>query len=408
MERFDKPIIDEHIDGFGTEDAFFSRTDARGVIQSANETFVRLGEYQWSELSGAPHRIIRHPDMPKAVFHVMWAMLKQGKVFGGYTKNRTATGRYYWVFSIVSPVPDGFLSVRIKPAAKLFHAAQEIYQQIRADEKANGFDPKTAEDALMAPIRALGFGTYEEFMTQALNDEIAAREGALAENNSKELTQFAYMADQLAKLHTVVLEVNNLFDDIRNVPVNLNLAGAHQGDAGDAIQVVASNYAMISDGLRGSIRELDCALDKLVRMAHRGRMGFCSSVVMRDSVAKLTCNMSHLDDEQRGQERQVVNNSFQAFVSNTAADCTSIKGGVNTVADMNTQLRKHLSALAVTRVMCRIEAAALMGSSNSIEGIANRLDEFQGQLSALLDQIANDCEEVAAAIPRFDVRSFAI
>lgn len=65
----------------GPEEMFFSTTDAKGIIKEANTVFVRLSRYARDELVGAPHNIIRHPDMPGGAFLLMWLTLQAGKPF---------------------------------------------------------------------------------------------------------------------------------------------------------------------------------------------------------------------------------------------------------------------------------------------------------------------------------------
>lgn len=76
-----------------------SKTDARGIIEYANEVFIEISGYQEHELMGKPHSIIRHPDMPKVIFKILWKSLKQGKNFHAVIKNRAKSGRYYWVIT---------------------------------------------------------------------------------------------------------------------------------------------------------------------------------------------------------------------------------------------------------------------------------------------------------------------
>ncbi|MCT4700040.1 PAS domain-containing protein [Tenacibaculum haliotis] len=76
-----------------------SKTDASGTILYMNDAFEAASEYNKIELIGEPHNIIRHPDMPKVVFKVLWENLKQGKNFHAIVKNLTRSGRYYWVIT---------------------------------------------------------------------------------------------------------------------------------------------------------------------------------------------------------------------------------------------------------------------------------------------------------------------
>ena len=120
---------------FNLDEVFFSRTDARGVIESGNYVFRRVAHYEWDRLLGAPHKIIRHPDMPRAVFWLLWDTIKQGRPIGAYVKNRAEDGLYYWVFAVVMPNGDGYLSARIKPTSPLFRTIEKEYAALREVER---------------------------------------------------------------------------------------------------------------------------------------------------------------------------------------------------------------------------------------------------------------------------------
>ena len=91
-------ILNEEINWDKTQ-IISSKTDASGTILYMNDAFEAASEYNKIELIGEPHNIIRHPDMPKVVFKVLWENLKQGKNFHAIVKNLTRSGRYYWVIT---------------------------------------------------------------------------------------------------------------------------------------------------------------------------------------------------------------------------------------------------------------------------------------------------------------------
>lgn len=74
-----------------------SKTDAYGIIEYANDVFIDVSGYEEHELMGMPHSIVRHPDMPKVLFKVLWDNLKKGIVVKPVVKNLSKSGRYYWV-----------------------------------------------------------------------------------------------------------------------------------------------------------------------------------------------------------------------------------------------------------------------------------------------------------------------
>ena len=125
------PSVDEEVP-FIFDELFFSRTDGRGVILAGNSVFQRVSHYSWNELIKKPHNVIRHPDMPKGVFWLLWDTIKRGDPVGAYVKNRAKDGRYYWVFAIITPVEGGYLSVRLKPSSDLFAVVAQEYKSLLA------------------------------------------------------------------------------------------------------------------------------------------------------------------------------------------------------------------------------------------------------------------------------------
>ncbi len=94
-----------------------STTDIHSYITHANDTFVQVSGYQLDELTGQPHNMVRHPDMPKAAFADMWYTLQQGEPWSGVVKNRRKNGDHYWVRANAVPMVrhgqvTGYMSIR--------------------------------------------------------------------------------------------------------------------------------------------------------------------------------------------------------------------------------------------------------------------------------------------------------
>lgn len=117
-----------------------STTDKSGHIQSCNDYFVSLSGYSKEQLIGAPHNIIRHPDMPKAAFNDLWQRVSKGDNWIGLVKNRTANGDHYWVDAFVTPVFSGneitgYQSVRHCPDQPDVDRAAELYTSVKSGRK---------------------------------------------------------------------------------------------------------------------------------------------------------------------------------------------------------------------------------------------------------------------------------
>jgi PAS domain S-box-containing protein len=134
-----------------------TKTDPRGLITYANEVFLRISSYTEDEVLGEPHNLVRHPDMPRCVFKLLWDTLKAGDEIFAYVVNLASDGAHYWVFAHVTPSYDaqgrlvGYHSNRRPPARSAIAAASELYTRMRAAENAAGSTP----EALAAGERAL-------------------------------------------------------------------------------------------------------------------------------------------------------------------------------------------------------------------------------------------------------------
>ncbi len=112
-----------------------SRTDPEGIITHVNRSFVEMCGYSEEELIGAPHHILRHPDMPAVAFQGLWDTLKEDKKWHGYVKNLRKDGGYYWVFATVIPNIRngklmGYSSVRRLPSRTKVEEAAALYKTL--------------------------------------------------------------------------------------------------------------------------------------------------------------------------------------------------------------------------------------------------------------------------------------
>lgn len=98
-------VSDREVD-WNKSKVILSKTDKRGIILYANEAFIDISGYDEYELIGAPHNVIRHPDMPKVIFKKLWDTIKKGENVHAIVKNLTKSGRYYWVITDFKTIFD--------------------------------------------------------------------------------------------------------------------------------------------------------------------------------------------------------------------------------------------------------------------------------------------------------------
>lgn len=146
-QLFKQPtIIDKEV-VWDKSRVIMSKTDHRGVIEYANEVFVDVCGYEDYELMGQPHSIIRHPDMPKVLFKVLWENLKLEGNFHAVVKNLAKSGRYYWVVTDFESTKneDGeithyFGRRRAVPQEIITNYIEPLYKKLLQIEKASGVE----------------------------------------------------------------------------------------------------------------------------------------------------------------------------------------------------------------------------------------------------------------------------
>jgi PAS domain S-box-containing protein len=142
MKRSITPTLTERV--MREEDFIVSMTDIKGRLTYGNRIFIEFSGYSEAELIGTQHNIIRHPDMPRGVFKLLWDKIQAGDECFAYVKNMSKDGGFYWVFANVTPTFDtdgkitGYLSVRRKPRISGIQVVTGLYAAMLEEEKKAG------------------------------------------------------------------------------------------------------------------------------------------------------------------------------------------------------------------------------------------------------------------------------
>lgn len=126
---------------FPEDEIIVSKTDLKGRITYVNQTFMTVADFTEEELLGQPHSIIRHPDMPRCVFKLLWDTLEARSEIFAFVKNMAKNGDHYWVLAHVTPTfgdrrnVTGYHSNRRVPERKHVELFDGIYRELLAEEK---------------------------------------------------------------------------------------------------------------------------------------------------------------------------------------------------------------------------------------------------------------------------------
>jgi PAS domain S-box-containing protein len=126
------------------DDFIVSKADLKGRITYSNKVFAEYSGFTESEFMGKQHNIVRHPDMPRCVFKLLWQHIESGQEIFAYVKNLCKDGSFYWVLANVTPSRDdqgrvvGYYSVRRKPNPKAMSVVVPLYKQLLQIEQNAG------------------------------------------------------------------------------------------------------------------------------------------------------------------------------------------------------------------------------------------------------------------------------
>ena len=153
------------------DDIIVSKTDLKGHITYANRAFLEIADYTEAEVLGKPHNLIRHPGMPRTVYHLLWERIQAGREIFAYVKNLCKNGDHYWVFAHVTPSFGGngeivgYHSSRRAPDRPAIEEIERLYARLGTAE-ASAPRPKEAlvrgRAELDAALEEIGLG-YEQF-----------------------------------------------------------------------------------------------------------------------------------------------------------------------------------------------------------------------------------------------------
>nr|WP_153215880.1 PAS domain-containing protein [Tritonibacter litoralis] len=383
---------------FALDEVFFSRTDDRGVIKAGNYVFQRVSHYSWDELIGAPHKVIRHADMPRGVFHLFWDIIKQGKTIGAYVKNRSKDGLHYWVYAVVVPCGDGYLSARIKPSSEMFLEIQRFYAEMLKAEEQYGLEPADSAANLMEFLKEKGYETYHEFAVDALCEELLARDRGLSKGENQ---QISHLREMLSNAQTLVQETEGLikdFEAMNTIPHNLRVIASRIEPSGGPVTVLSQNYGAMSremgDWFSTHVLGKDTNFSAVQDCVQNSLFVECMARVLIECDTQLQQERNMLGAVDMDGERKILAELVSAQTGNAAKQMLQVDNEAVRILRACQVMHRHFLGLSSTRVLCKIESARLPESGETLSDIIDQLGNFQERISHRLERIANLSTEI--------------
>ena len=377
---------------FDFEELFFSRTNSKGIIQSGNSVFQHVSKYDWEEILYKPHSVIRHPAMPRAVFHLLWETILSGKPIGAYVVNEAKDGSFYWVFALVSPIEDGFLSVRLKPSSPIFETVKQKYADLLELEKNKKNSPKESQEILLEEIKKLNFRSYHHFMTEALTQELECRQEKLNREPIRVISQLREVLNLGTQLQGKCEEIFSAYHKSALIPLNLEVLAAKIGAEAAPIAVVSSQYDDIAKQIQAETKKFLSAGNLVQEKVEECRLDVCNSLLQKEM-------FDFYKDEKKETpidksiEMRLLEDLSKHGIEEAKSSLTAIDVEFSQFKVVYEEVRKLATALEIVSLTGKIEAVKVKHSSQELLGLLNDLMVFKASLKKSLkeiDEIGND------------------
>ncbi|MFN3208590.1 MAG: hypothetical protein ACE369_06245 [Roseovarius sp.] len=342
-----------------------------GILQRSGDVEGRI----WSRA----HKVVRHADTPRGLFHIMWSRLKAGRPVCTYVKNTTGDGGFYWVFAIVTATRDGYLSVRIKPQSEFFRMTRDIYAEMIAEE-ARGLAPDKSAEWLLSKLGEHGFDDFDAYANAALQAEFALRRD-IDENADADLRKIARLTELMSEAETLVHKIITVFQQVRGEPINLRILSGRLEGAGVAIGTISKNYETMSADMYQMIERLRCdETGLLVRMrAALGHARNASQIAaLMDLTARQSAAKSDAASRNRG-GREILHAQSESLAEISRVTVSEVAAMGKIVPDVCRQLRRRINGLDLVKLLCRVESGRMSDIDSGLVGIIHRLEEAHHQ-----------------------------
>ncbi|HCN65665.1 MAG TPA: chemotaxis protein [Pseudomonas sp.] len=342
---------------FPAQQRLISTTDTKGVITYCNDDFVDISGFSRDELVRAPHNLVRHPDVPSAVFEHMWSTLKKGMPWMGIVKNRCKSGDHYWVNAYVTPVFEnervvGYESVRVKPTAEQIRRAEALYQRLNRGKPA-------------VPRRDKWLPVLQDWLPFILVSQLSFVIGALFNSS----WGFA-----LAALLSIPLGLLGLTWQQRGIKRLLRLAEQTTSDP-----LIAQMYT----DSRGPQARLEMSI-----LSQEARLKTC--------LTRLQDTAEHLSEQAR--QSDALAHKSSTGLERQRVETEQVATAVNQMAATTQEVASHVQRTAdATQEANRLTSRGRDIAGETREAI-ERLSVVVGETGATVTQLAKDSDEIGGVV----------
>lgn len=429
-----------------------TKTDLKGQITYANDSFVQISGFDREELLGNSHNIVRHPDMPPEAFADLWKTLKAGLPWRGLVKNRTKDGHFYWVDAFVTPIthqgePVGYISVRTAPSRAQVNAAETLIREVREKRQSYPLTQQTRQYGwLQSGSLLLGLGialltllagwlggnwgialgiTAAVVITacawliqRTLFQPLAALQAALVRIDEGRLNESAPaptgpLAALALQIETLRIHLQATFCDVMLGAENIaQRAQALKADMHTMTQSSQTQGKELCD-VAASVEEMSVTVDEISENTNHSQKAAETTQTLaeegREAIQKQTESVQHLIAQTKSSQEQILR------VNASIGEISAIAGIINEIADQTNLLSLNAAieaarageqgrGFAIVADEVRKLAESTANSTRSIAGTIETIRAAANDAVTSMNQMVSDVEANTQEIERMRQR----
>ena len=238
----------------------------------------------------------------------------------------------------------------------------------------------------------LGFCSYDEFVTQALRAELE-RTATLTRLPLGPLQmRFFAMYDTVRELNEEIAGMVEVLRAIRTVPMNMRILASRLENAGGPISAISVNYSQMLEEMSTWIKDFsegpDCTFARIHSAIMKGQFLVCASFLQGTMATRFTEDIKNAENKAALiEDQETLERESGVFRRDAHEALKSIEAEARRLSRSVLDMKRYVTGLSSTRMMCKIESASLANSDTALSGIVEQLDDRQNEIERRLARV---------------------